>query len=251
MSRVIAVVNQSAGVAKTTSVASLASAFAQLHERVLVVDLDPQAWLTRIWGIDVETISQSIQDVLLKTAALSDVVINVAQGLDVVPASIELAAVEPQLMTRPGREFVVREALKPVLSEYDWVLIDASPSLGILTLNALTSADDVLVPVHIDNVSHRAMKHLLANIHEVQQFTNPDVRLLGALPVFYDGNQEQHRLQLEQITSEYGLRMWPPVPRSHRFREFEGKAHSLVETDPQSPSAEAYREIARSLLMTQ
>ncbi len=250
MPRIVAIVNQKGGVAKTTTTASLGAAFAELGERVLLVDLDPQACLTFSLGVDPEDVPQSIHQVLLGKAKAFDTMIDTDDFVDLVPATIELTAAEAQLMTRPGREYVLREALKPVVDDYDWVLLDCSPTLGIITLNALTAATDVIVPMHGETLSHRALGQLLETIEEVKQYTNPELSVLGVLPVMFDGHYEHERAILDDITRTYGLRVWAPVPRSIRFAEAPARGRSILATDPQSPGAMVYRELARSLITT-
>ncbi|MEY3278202.1 MAG: hypothetical protein RLZZ426_688 [Actinomycetota bacterium] len=250
MPRIVAITNQKGGVAKTTTTASLGAAFAELGEKVLLVDLDPQACLTFSLGIDPEDLSQSIHHVLLGQAKTFDVMIDTDDFMDLIPASIELTAAEAQLMTRPGREFVLREALKPVVDDYDWVLMDCSPSLGIITLNALSAAQEVIVPMHCETLSHRGLGQLLETIEEVKQFTNPDLSVLGVLPVMFDGQYEHERSILDDIKRTYGLRVWPAVPRSIRFAEAPARGRSILATDPQSPGAMVYRDLARSLIAT-
>jgi len=250
MARIVAISNQKGGVAKTTTTASLGAAFAELGEKVLLVDLDPQACLTFSLGVDPENLPISIHQVLLGQASAFDAMIDTDDFVDVLPASIELTSVEAQLMMRAGREFVLRDALKPVVDDYDWVLLDCSPSLGIITLNALTSANEVIVPMHCETLSHRGLGQLLETIEEVKQFTNPDLSVLGVLPVMFDGQYEHERAILDDINRTYGLRVFSPVPRSIRFAEAPARGRSILATDPQSPGAMAYRDLARSLIAT-
>ena len=250
MPRIVAVVNQKGGVAKTTTTASLGAALAELREKVLLVDLDPQACLTFSLGVDPEDLDVSVHHVLLGETTAFNAMIDTDDYVDLLPSSIELTATEAQLMTRAGREYVLREALKPVVADYDWVLLDCSPSLGIITLNALTAAHEVIVPMHCETLSHRGLGQLLETIAEVKEYTNPDLRVLGVLPVMFDGQYEHERAILNDINRTYGLRVWAPVPRSIRFAEAPARGRSILATDPQSPGAMVYRELARSLITT-
>ncbi|MEY4323239.1 MAG: hypothetical protein RL410_1020, partial [Actinomycetota bacterium] len=177
MPRIVAVVNQKGGVAKTTTTASLGAAFAELGERVLLVDLDPQASLTFSLGVNPEDLKVSLHQVLLGESTAFDAMIDTDDYVDLLPSTIELTATEAQLMNRAGREFVLRDALKSVVDDYDWVLLDCSPSLGIITLNALTAAHEVIVPMHGETLSHRGLGQLLETIEEVKQYTNPDLKV--------------------------------------------------------------------------
>jgi chromosome partitioning protein len=250
VTRIIAIVNQKGGVAKTTTTASLGAALAELGEKVLLVDLDPQASLTFSLGIDPEDIELSIRDILLGNTSAFETMIDTDDFVDLIPATIELTATEAQLVTAAGREYVLREALKTVSEMYDWVLLDCSPSLGIVTLNALTTATDVIVPMHCETLSHRGLGQLLETIKEVKQYTNPDLKVLGVLPVMFDGQYEHERAILNDINRTYGLRVWAPVPRSIRFAEAPARGRSILATDPTSSGALAYRELARSLVTT-
>src|ERR687889_1583377 len=164
-SHVIAVANQKGGVAKTTTVASLGTALAELGQRVLLVDLDPQACLTFSLGIDPEDLELSVHHVLTKGLDPIEVIIETDDGVDLLPATIELARAEADLLTRTGREHVIKTSLEMLEDselDYDWVLLDCPPSLGVLTVAALTAADGVLVPFQSEPLSHRGVGQLLA-----------------------------------------------------------------------------------------
>src|SRR3954447_23913326 len=166
MTTTLAIANQKGGVAKTTSVASLGAALAELGHSVLLVDLDPQACLTFSLGIDPEDVELSIHHVLTKGTHASEVVIATDDGVDLLPATIELARAEADLLTRTGREQVLKAALEDV-DGYDWVLLDCPPSLGVLTVAALTAARGVLIPLQCETLSHRGVGQLLDTVHDV------------------------------------------------------------------------------------
>ena len=161
---VVAVANQKGGVAKTTSVASLGAAFAELGRRVLLVDLDAQASLTFSLGLDPDAVEVSVHDVLLGKASAREAITPTQDGVDLLPSTIELAGAEAQLLSRPGREFVLRSALEDVVGDYDVVLLDCAPSLGVLTLNALTAAGQVVIPLQCEMLSHRGVGQLLLSL---------------------------------------------------------------------------------------
>lgn len=184
MPRVIAVANQKAGVGKTTSVIALMREIAALDRQVLAVDLDPQARLTAQLGIDPDSLDESIHAVLLGESAAFPAMIDTDARADLLPATLDLAAVEAKLMSRPGRENVLRDALAPVIADYDYVLIDCAPTLGVITLNALTAAHEVVIPVHVNAISARGLTQLLETIAEVREFTNPQLQARGLLPTF-------------------------------------------------------------------
>ena len=191
--RVIAVANQKGGVAKTTTVASLGTALAELGQRVLLVDLDPQACLTFSLGIDPEDLELSIHHVLTKGVPASEVMATTEDGVDLLPATIELARAEADLLTRTGREYVIRTVVEELDDDYDWVLLDCPPSLGVLTVAALTAATGVLIPLQCETLSHRGVGQLLDTVHDVRRFTNRKLEVWGVLPTLYDGRTTHAR----------------------------------------------------------
>ena len=245
----LAVVNQKGGVAKTTTVVSLGSALNELGHRVLLVDLDPQACLSFSVGLDPEALELSIHDVFLGRVGAGLAVRTTADGVDVLPATIDLAGAEAHLLMRTGREYVLKEALEDVASGYDFVLLDCSPSLGVLTLNALTAADVVLIPLQCETLSHRGVGHLLDTVREVQKRTNRDLDVLGVLPTLFDSRTNHSRAVLADVSVRYGLDVLePPIPKSVRFAEAPAIGRSILSTARTSKGAEAYREHARQLV---
>ena len=253
----LAVANQKGGVAKTTSVASIGAALAELGQRVLLVDLDPQACLTFSLGIDPEDLETSVHHVLTQGVDATEVIIETDEGVDVLPATIELARAEADLLTRTGREHVIRGALEQLADDledseegpYDWVLLDCPPSLGVLTVAALTAADGVLVPLQCETLSHRGVGQLLDTVHDVRRFTNRDLEVWGVLPTLYDGRTNHARLVLETISETYDLEVVePPIPKTIKFAEAPAAGRSILATSRSSKGAMAYREVARNLV---
>ena len=245
---VVAVANQKGGVAKTTTVASLGAAFAERGERVLLVDLDAQACLTFSLGVDPDTVETSVNEVLAGRTPVADAVVTCADGVDLVPSVIELAGAEAQLLARPGREYVLRTALEPVLDSYDVVVLDCSPSLGVLTLNALTAADGLLIPMPCEMLSHRGVGQLLDTVSDVQRILNPDLEILGILPTLFDGRSNHAQAVLADVGERYGLPVLsPPIPKTVRFAEAPAVGRSILSTSRSSKGAAAYREVAAAL----
>src|SRR3954468_5302258 len=243
---VLAVANQKGGVAKTTSVASIGAALVELGQSVLLVDLDPQACLTFSLGIDPEDLELSIHHVLTKGLSTSEVLIHTDDGVDLLPATIELARAEADLLTRTGREHVVKMALEDL--DYDWVLLDCPPSLGVLTVAALTAARGVLIPLQCETLSHRGVGQLLDTVHDVRRFTNPELEVWGVLPTLYDGRTHHARTVLETISETYDLEVVePPIPKTIRFAEAPAAGRSILSTSRSSKGAWAYREVAQHL----
>ncbi|EWT00519.1 chromosome partitioning protein [Intrasporangium oryzae NRRL B-24470] len=246
---IIALANQKGGVAKTTTVASLGAAFAEQGRRVLLVDLDPQACLTFSLGVDPDTVEKSIHDVLTGGTDLGDVVIGCDEDLDLVPSTIDLAGAEALLLVRPGREYVLRSALEAGAAAYDVVLLDCSPSLGVLTLNALTAADGLIIPMPCEMLSHRGVGQLLDTVADVQRILNPDLEVWGILPTLYDGRSNHSREVLADVGERYDLPvLMPPIPKTVRFAEAPAVGRSVLSTASSSKGARAYREIATLLL---
>ena len=247
--RVIAVANQKGGVAKTTSVASLGAAFAELGRRVLLVDLDAQACLTFSLGVDPDEVETSINEVLLGKVDAADALVECADGVHLIPSMIELAGAEAQLLPRPGREYVLRTALEPVLGHYDVVLLDCSPSLGVLTLNALTAAHGLIIPMPCEMLSHRGVGQLLDTVADVQKILNRDLEVLGILPTMYDGRSNHAQAVLADVGERYDLPVLsPPIPKTVRFAEAPAVGRSILATARTSRGAQAYREVAAGLV---
>jgi chromosome partitioning protein len=169
-------------------------------------------------------------------------------GVDLLPATIELAGTEAALLSRAGREYVLRTALAEVSAAYDVVLLDCSPSLGVLTLNALTAADEVIIPLQCEMLSHRGVGQLLDTIHDVQRILNPTLRVLGVLPTMFDGRTNHARAVLADVADRYDLEVLEPsIPRSVRFAEAPAAGRSVLATARRTRGADAYRVLAESL----
>src|SRR5215213_2437286 len=254
MTTTLAIANQKGGVAKTTTVASLGAALVELGHRVLLVDLDPQACLTFSLGIDPEDLELSIHHVLTKGLDPTEVLIETEDGVDLLPATIELARAEADLLTRTGREHVIKSALEALDEDlgdkgYDWVLLDCPPSLGVLTVAALTAADGVLVPLQCETLSHRGVGQLLDTVHDVRRFTNRGLEVWGVLPTLYDGRTNHARTVLETISDTYDLEVIePPIPKTIKFAEAPATGRSILSTSRSSKGAKAYREAATHLV---
>ncbi len=229
--------NQKGGVAKTTTVASLGAAMAEKGRRVLLVDLDPQGCLTFSLGHDPDKLPMSIHEVLLGEVEPSAALVETSEGMTLLPANIDLAGVEAMLLMRAGREYALRRALAKIKDDFDVVIVDCPPSLGVLTLNGLTAADEVIVPLQF-----------LRTVADVQQITNGDLTMLGALPTLYDSRTTHSRDVLLDVADRYDLPVLaPPIPRTVRFAEASASGCSVLAGRKNKGSA-AYRELAAALL---
>ncbi|GAA2158781.1 ParA family protein [Pedococcus bigeumensis] len=245
---IVSVANQKGGVAKTTSVASLGAAFAEQGKRVLLVDLDAQACLTFSLGVDPDAVGSSINEVLLGRASITEVRVACDDGVDLVPSVIDLAGAEAQLLPRPGREYVLRTALEEVRDEYDVILLDCSPSLGVLTLNALTASQALIIPMPCEMLSHRGVGQLLDTVVDVQRILNKDLVVWGILPTLFDGRSNHAREVLADVGERYDLPVLdPPIPKTVRFAEAPAVGRSILATSRTSKGAKAYRDVAAGL----
>ena len=244
----LAVANQKGGVAKTTTVASLGAAMVARGQRVLLVDLDPQGCLTFSLGQDPDKLPVSVHEVLLGEVEPSAALVTTAEGMTLLPANIDLAGAEAMLLMRAGREYALRRALAKLADQFDVVIIDCPPSLGVLTLNGLTAADEVIVPLQCETLAHRGVGQLLHTVTDVQQITNPDLVLLGALPTLYDSRTTHTRDVLLDVADRYDLPVLaPPIPRTVRFAEASASGSSVL-SGRKNKGASAYTELATALL---
>lgn len=248
MTTVLAVANQKGGVAKTTTVASLGAALSALGQRVLLVDLDPQGCLTFSLGHNPDRLDKSVHDVLVGETKVREVLVEAGEGITLMPATIDLAGAEAMLLMKPGREYTLKRALATVADDFDVVIVDCPPSLGVLTLNGLTAADSVLVPLQCETLAHRGVGQLLRTVQEIKQITNPELELLGALPTLYDSRTTHSRDVLADVSDRYDLPVLsPPIPRTVRFAEASASG-STVLAGRKNKGADAYRELAENLL---
>jgi len=247
MARVLAVANQKGGVAKTTTVHALGVALARLGERVLLVDLDPQACLTFSTGLDPDGLGLTLHDVLVGRNKAAEAVHDLAE-LAILPASIDLAGTELFLLGRTGREHALARAIEPVLEEYDTVLLDCPPSLGVLTVNGLTAAHEVVIPLQCEALAHRGVGQLLDTMNDVRSFTNPNLGVRGVIATMFDGRTRHGREVVDDAQTRFGLTVLePPIPKSVRFAEAPGRGMSILDHASSSPGAKAYRAIAATL----
>jgi chromosome partitioning protein len=245
--RVIAFANQKGGVAKTTTTLNLAVAFAETGHRVLAVDMDPQGNLTMSQGIDPDSVEKSMYDVLVHHMSIREVIRK--REVDVACASIDLAGAEIAMSTQIGRERSLEKALKPVLEDYDFICIDTPPSLGLLTINALTAADKVIVPVQCEYLSMRGLIQLQNTLSMIREELNPDVEIEGILPTLVDSRTVHAKEAIEILEENFGDRVFATrIRKTIRFAEAPVKGTSVLKYDPEGVAAESYRDLAKEVL---
>jgi chromosome partitioning protein len=249
MAKVIAFAQQKGGVGKTTSTINLGAALMERGRRVLLVDLDPQGALSAGLGLNPLGLERTVYNVLRQSSlGLADVVQTTEDGFDVVPANIDLAAAELELVSEPGREYFLKEKLGPLQGEYDYVLIDCQPSLGLLTLNALSAAERTILPVQTEYFALRGMDLLFDTIRKVQARINPQLRVIGILPTMYDSRTLHAREVLDELRRTYPeLLLKTVVPKTVKLPDSTVAGQSILKFQPASPAAEAYRELAKEV----
>ena len=249
--RVIAMVNQKGGVGKTTSTVSLGAALAGYGRRVLLVDFDPQGALSVALGVNPNELDLTIYNLLTQADChVGDVIMSTdVEDLDLLPSNIDLSAAELQLVSEVGREHALGRALAPVLGEYDIVLIDCQPSLGLLTLNALTASSGVIIPMETEYFALRGVALLQDTIQKVTSRLNPGLEIIGVLATMYDPRTLHSREVLSTVQQAFGDQVFQSViNRTVKFPDAAVAGEPITTFAPSSSGADAYRQLAREVL---
>lgn len=248
-SRIYALAQQKGGVGKTTTTINLGAALAELKYRVLLVDVDPQGALSAGLGVDAEGLSETIYHVMInRKLALSSVIIKTEVGCDIVPANIDLAAAEMNLVSEPGREQILKGKLKAVEERYDYILVDCPPSLGVLTLNALAAAKGVIIPVQTQFFALRGLELLFDTISKTQERINPSLTVSGILPTLYDGRTTHSKEVLTTLQKKYpGQILKTVIPQTIKLPDSTMAGFPITVFNTNSPAAMAYRELAKEI----
>ena len=245
--KVIAFANQKGGVAKTTTALNLAVAFKESGHRVMAVDMDPQGNLTMSQGIDPDKVDRSMFDVLVHRIPIRDVIVE--REIDVAVSSIDLAGAEIAMSTQIGRERSLEKALDAVKDDYDFVCIDTPPSLGLLTVNALTAADKVIVPVQCEYLSMRGLVQLQNTLQMIRENLNPGVEIEGILPTMLDSRTVHAKEAVEILEENFGELVFKSrIRKAIKFAEAPVRGTSVLKYDPNGKAAGAYRELAKEVL---
>ncbi len=253
LSRIIALVNQKGGVGKSTTTVNLGAALAVLGKRVLVVDLDPQGNTTTGFGIDKRQVKRDVYDLLLHQCAIADVLRRTEmENLDIIPATINLAGAEIELVSALSRENRLKGVLGPISDDYDFVLIDCPPSLGLLTINALTATREVIIPVQAEYYALEGLSQLTNVVRRVQEALNPRLRVTGVLVTMFDGRTKLAMDVLEELNAYFPRQMFKTqIPRNVRLSEAPSFGKPVILFDLKSRGAQAYMALASEMLEQQ
>ncbi len=250
MARIISIVNQKGGVGKTTTAINLASYLAKLGNFVLLVDLDPQANATSGIGVDYKNIDSGLYEVLIGPHSLHQVTISVnPENLRLVPANQNLAGANIELVTQPEREYRLLNKLIEIQNNYDYIIIDSPPSLGLLTINGLVASNEVLIPVQCEYFALEGLGQLLNTINLVKQYIKPNLNILGALMTMYDDRNKLARDVFDELYRYFPNKIFRTViPRSSKLAEAPSFGKSILYYDPKNKGAKAYERLAKELM---
>lgn len=248
--RVVAVMNQKGGVGKSTSAVNLSAALGKMKYKVLVVDFDPQGNATSGFGINKAETEESVYDAIIGEADAAEIIVKSKEaGVWVLPSTIQLAGAEIELVNMERRELRLSEALDPVIPEYDFVLIDCPPSLGILTMNALTAASEVLVPIQCEYYAMEGLTKLLESMKMVQARLNPSLKLMGVVMTMFDQRTSLSKQVVKEVRSYFGQQVFKTIiPRAVRLSEAPSYGESIFEYAPKSKGAQAYKSLAKEVV---
>ena len=250
MGKIIAIANQKGGVGKTTTSVNLAACLGALEKKVLLIDADPQANATSGLGIDVEQVEIGTYQLLEHSASAKDAIVKTSSpNLDVIPAHIDLVAIEIELVDMDEREYMLKKALEPIINDYDFILIDCAPSLGLLTLNALTASNSVLIPIQCEYFALEGLGKLLNTIKSVQKIHNPQLDYEGLLLTMYDSRLRLSNQVVEEVQKHFSDMVFQTIiQRNVRLSEAPSYGESIINYDAASKGAENYLSLAKEII---
>ena len=250
MGKIIAIANQKGGVGKTTTSVNLAASLGVLEKKVLLIDADPQANATSGLGIDVDSVEIGTYQLLEHTNSITEAIIKTdSPNLDIVPAHIDLVAIEIELVDKDNREYMLKNALKTISNSYDYILIDCAPSLGLLTLNALTASDAVIIPIQCEYFALEGLGKLLNTIKSVQKIHNPDLDIEGLLLTMYDSRLRLSNQVVDEVQKHFSDMVFKTIiQRNVRLSEAPSYGESIINYDASSKGASNYLSLAEEII---
>ncbi len=250
MGKIIAIANQKGGVGKTTTSVNLAASLGVLEKKVLLIDVDPQANATSGLGIDVDSVEIGSYQLLEHTTSVKEAIINTnSPNVDLIPAHIDLVAIEIELVDKENREYMLKKAIKELKNEYDYILMDCAPSLGLLTLNALTAANSVIIPIQCEYFALEGLGKLLNTIKSVQKIHNPDLDIEGLLLTMYDSRLRLSNQVVEEVQKHFSDMVFKTIiQRNVRLSEAPSFGETIINYDATSKGATNYLNLAHEII---
>ena len=250
MGRIIAIANQKGGVGKTTTAINLSACLAEKGKKVLAVDMDPQGNMTSGLGVDKDNAEKTVYDLIIGEAEINEVICREAlENLDVIPTNIDLSAAEIELIGVDGKEYIIRNAIHKVKDEYDFVIIDCPPSLSMLTVNAMTTADSVLVPIQCEYYALEGLSQLIHTIELVKERLNPELEMEGVVFTMYDARTNLSLQVVENVKDNLNQNIYKTIiPRNIRLAEAPSYGIPINKYDTKSTGAESYRLLAEEVI---
>lgn len=250
MGRIIAIANQKGGVGKTTTAINLSACIAELGKRVLAIDMDPQGNMTSGLGVDKHGIESTVYDVLIGECDLEDcIIMNVWKDLDLLPSNVDLSGAEIELMDFDNREFILKEQIEDIKDQYDFILIDCPPSLNILTINAMTTADSVLVPIQCEYYALEGLSQLINTIELVKNRLNENLYIEGVVFTMYDARTNLSLEVVENVKANLNQNIYKAIiPRNIRLAESPSHGKPITKYDKKCSGADGYRNLAKEVV---